>query len=95
MLINNKNGEPNHPVEIREGGQLRLSCNVNGNPVPKITLQKVASDSKINQSTSGDWLNHTMQSLECSNIGTYKCTGMSPGFNDTEKMFRINVSCKF
>nr|XP_022305637.1 uncharacterized protein LOC111112440 isoform X2 [Crassostrea virginica] len=93
VLINNKNGEPNHPVEIREGGQLRLSCNVNGNPVPKITLQKVAGDSKINQSTSGDWLNHTMQSLECSNIGTYKCTGMSPGFNDTEKMFRINVSC--
>nr|XP_022303195.1 uncharacterized protein LOC111110851 isoform X2 [Crassostrea virginica] len=93
VFINDKNGEPNHSVEIREGGQLRLSCNVNGNPVPKITLQKVASDSKINQSTSGDWLNHTMQSLQCSNIGTYKCTGMSPGFNNTEKMFRINVTC--
>nr|XP_022304273.1 uncharacterized protein LOC111111531 isoform X2 [Crassostrea virginica] len=93
LFVSDTFEEPNHTVKIKEGKEFQISCNVNGNPEPKMTLRKVASDSKINQSTSGDWLNHTMKSLQCSDIGTYKCTGMSPGFNNTEKMFRINVTC--
>ena len=95
LFVSDKFEEPNHTVKIKEGKEFQISCNVNGNPEPKITLQKDASDSEIKQSTSGDWLNYTMKSLQCYNIGTYKCTGMSPGFNNTEKMFRINVTCKF
>ena len=95
LFVSDKFEEPNHTVKIKEGKKFQISCNVNGNPKPKITLRKDASDCEIKQSTSGDWLNHTMKSLQCSDIGTYKCTGISPEFNDTEEMFRINVTCKF
>nr|XP_022304826.1 uncharacterized protein LOC111111928 [Crassostrea virginica] len=92
VFVNDKNGEPNHPVEIREGEKLRLSCYVNGNPVPIITLKREDGDSTILKSTSGDWLNYTT-SARCSDMGTYKCTGISAVFNNTEKLFGINVIC--
>lgn len=94
MVVNDKIGESNYAVQIIEGEELRLSCYVNGNPVPKITFKKEADDSRISQSTSSDWLNYTTPS-KCSDMGTYKCTGESTGFNNTEKMFGISVICKF
>ena len=94
MSVNDKNGALNHPVEIKEAEHLRLYCYVNGNPVPDITFKKEDGDSRILQSTSGEWLNYTT-CAKCSDIGTYKCRGESTGFNNTEKMFGINVTCKF
>ena len=94
MVVNNKVGESSNAVQISEGEKLRLSCYVNGNPVPIITLKKEASDSIISQSPSSDWLNYTTSS-KCSDMGTYKCTGESTKFNNTEKMFGIYVICKF
>nr|XP_022305641.1 uncharacterized protein LOC111112441 isoform X3 [Crassostrea virginica] len=92
VSVNDKNGALNHPVEIKEAEKLRLSCYVNGNPVPDITFKKEDGDSRILQSTSGEWLNYAT-SAKCSDIGTYKCRGESTGFNNTEKMFGINVTC--
>nr|XP_022305671.1 uncharacterized protein LOC111112453 [Crassostrea virginica] len=40
-----------------------------------------------------DWLNHTIQSSQCSDMGKYKCTGTSTGFTERDKIFRINVTC--
>ena len=95
MFVNDKVGESSNAVQISEGEKLRLSCYVNGNPVPIITLKKEASDSIILQSPSKDWwLNYTTSS-KCSDTGTYKCTGESTKFNNTEKMFGIYVICKF
>ena len=94
MFVNDKVGEPHHAVQIREGENLRVACYVNGNPDPNITLSKEAADSGTLQRNMSDWLNHTIQSSQCSDMGKYKCTGTSTGFTEREKIFRINVTCK-
>ena len=94
MFVNDEVGKPNYAVQIKEGNKLRLSCYINGNPVPDITLSKETGVSRILQRNTSNWLNHTIESLQCSDTGTYKCTGTSTGFTEREKIFRINVTCK-
>ena len=94
MYANDDVGESNHAVQIREGVKLRLACYVNGNPVPEITLSKGTGDSGILQRDTNVWLNHTLNSSQCSDIGTYKCTGISTVFTKREKTFGINVTCE-
>ena len=94
MFVNDKVGEPHHAVQIREGESLRVACYVNGNPDPNITLSKEAADSITLQRNMSDWLNHSIKSSQCSDMGTYKCTGTSKVFPKREKTFRINVTCK-
>ena len=94
MFVKDNVGETNHAVQIREGEELRLSCNVNGNPVPSITISKEAGDSRILRRKASGWLHHTIDSSQCSDMGTYKCTGISPVFSKREKSFGINVICK-
>ena len=86
--------ESNLAVQINEGNELPLSCYVNGNPDPYITLSKEGADSGILQRKTGDWLNHTIKSSQCSDMGTYKCTGISTVFTKREKTFGINITCK-
>ena len=85
MFVNDDVGESNHAVQIREGEELQLDCYVNGNPDPNITLSKESSDSRILQRETSDWLNHTMKSSQCSDMGTYKCSGISTVFTKREK----------
>ena len=94
MFVNDKVGEPHHAVQIREGENLRVACYVNGNPDPNITLSKEPGDSTILQSRITGWINHTIVSSQCSDMGTYKCTGISTWFTKREKTFGINVTCK-
>nr|XP_022304147.1 uncharacterized protein LOC111111446 isoform X1 [Crassostrea virginica] len=93
VYVNDKVGEPHHAVRIREGENLRVACYVNGNPDPNITLSKEAAGSGTLQRNMSDWLNHTIKSSQCSDMGKYKCTGTSTGFTKREKTFRINVTC--
>nr|XP_022304903.1 uncharacterized protein LOC111111974 isoform X2 [Crassostrea virginica]XP_022304904.1 uncharacterized protein LOC111111974 isoform X2 [Crassostrea virginica] len=93
MFVNDDVGELNHAVHIREGEELQLGCHVNGNPDPNITLSKESSDSRILQRETSDWLNHTMKSSQCSDMGTYKCSGISTVFTKRENTFVINVTC--
>ena len=95
MFVNDDVGESNHAVQIREGEELQLDCYVNGNPDPNITLSKESSDSRILQRETSDWLNHTMKSSQCSDMGTYKCSGISTVFTKREKTLRINVTCEW
>lgn len=94
VFVNEEVGKPNHAVQVREGEEVQLSCYVNGNPNPNITLSKESGDSRILQRETNDWLNHTMKSSQCSDLGTYKCTGTSTVFTKREKTFEINVTCK-
>ena len=94
MFVNDEVGKPNYAVQIKEGNKLRLSCYISGNPVPDITLSKETGVSRILQRNTKNWLNHTIESLQCSDTGTYKCTGTSTGFTEREKIFGINATCK-
>ena len=94
VSVNDEVGKQVHAEHIREGDELRLSCHVNGNPDPNITLSKESSDSRILQRETSDWLNHTIHSSQCSDMGTYKCSGISTAFTKRENTFVINVTCK-
>ena len=94
--INGENNRDSHIAkQIHEGVQLQLACSVNGNPDPKIRLSKEMHDSVSLQMEEEKWLNHTIEYTQCSHTGTYKCTGVSRGFTNTEKTFGINVTCEF
>ena len=80
--------------QISEAEAVNLSCYVNSKPLSHITLTKDIG-STISEEESSDWLNHTINSSQCSDTGTYKCTGLSTGFNNTEKTFELNVTCKY
>ncbi|XP_078329233.1 uncharacterized protein LOC111113634 isoform X1 [Crassostrea virginica] len=94
VSVNDEVGKPHYEVQIREGDELRLSCYVRGNPVPNIALSKDNGDFRILQSNRSDRINHTIDSSQCSDMGTYKCTGTSAGFTKREQTFGINVTCK-
>ena len=85
MFVIDEVWESNLAVQINEGNELPLSCYVNGNPDPYITLSKEGADSGILQGKT---------SVQCSDMGTYKCTGISTVFTKREKTFGINITCK-
>nr|XP_022307619.1 uncharacterized protein LOC111113619 [Crassostrea virginica] len=80
--------------QISEAEAVNLSCYVNSKPLSHIKLTKDIG-STISEEESSDWLNHSIESSQCSDTGTYKCTGLSTGFNNTEKTFELNVTCKY
>lgn len=80
--------------QISEAEAVNLSCYVNSKPLSHIKLTKDIG-STISEEESSDWLNHTINSSQCSDTGTYKCTGLSTGFNNTETTFELNVTCKY
>nr|XP_022307624.1 uncharacterized protein LOC111113625 [Crassostrea virginica] len=78
--------------QMSEAKIVYLSCYVNSNPVPQIKLTKGVA-ATISEDKNNDWLNHTIESSQCSDTGTYKCLGLSTGFNNTENTFGLNVTC--
>ena len=79
---------------MSEAETVNLSCYVNSNPVSQIKLTKGVA-ATISEEKNNDWLNHTIESSQCSDTGTYKCMGLSTGFNNTENTFGLNVTCKY
>ena len=59
-----------------------------------ITLSKEKGSSGILQRKASTLLHYTIESSKYSDIGTYKCRGISTVFSKRQKKFGINVTCK-
>uniref|UniRef100_K1R8Y2 Ig-like domain-containing protein n=1 Tax=Magallana gigas TaxID=29159 RepID=K1R8Y2_MAGGI len=79
-------------VEVSENATLRISCHVDGNPIPTLRLSRVQADTELDE-RQGAWLNYTIDTAQCTDTDTYRCRGTSTGFNNREKVFSINVPC--
>lgn len=82
----------NQTTSIHEHTSLQLSCFVDGNPTPNITLIKGTDTIRINES---HWFNHSVKSARCADTDTYSCIGASDGFNNTKQRVKISVICKY
>eukprot|EP00105_Crassostrea_gigas_P034383 XP_019918531.1 PREDICTED: uncharacterized protein LOC105317690 [Crassostrea gigas] len=81
----------NQTTSIYEHTSLQLSCFVDGNPTPNITMIKGTDIIRINKS---HWFNHSVKSARCADTDTYSCIGATDGFNNTKQRVEINVICK-
>lgn len=82
----------NQTTSIYEHTSLQLSCFVDGNPTPNITMIKGTDIIRINKS---HWFNHSVESARCADTDTYSCIGATDGFNNTKQRVEINVICKY
>lgn len=87
------NGEIKSNIELNENAPLRISCRVDGNPAPTIRLSRGQADTDLDE-RHGAWLNYTIDTARCTDTDTYRCSGISTGFINTEKVININVLCK-
>nr|XP_034322741.1 uncharacterized protein LOC109617562 isoform X2 [Crassostrea gigas] len=86
------NGEIKSNIELNENAPLRISCRVDGNPAPTIRLSRGQADTDLDE-RHGAWLNYTIDTARCTDTDTYRCSGISTGFINTEKVININVLC--
>ena len=96
QLIYNENSPiyTSQEVQVQENTSLHLYCHVNGNPNPTIRLRRGLNSNVIAEANSTKWLNHTINSLQCSDTDEYTCSGDSTGLPSKKIVFRINVICK-
>ncbi|XP_078329740.1 uncharacterized protein LOC111116774 isoform X2 [Crassostrea virginica] len=80
-------------VQVQEMTSLHLYCHVNGNPNPTIRLHRSVNANVIAETNGTKWLNHTINSLQCSDTDEYTCSGDSTGLPSKKIVFRINVIC--
>lgn len=83
----------NQTSSIYEHTRFQLSCFVDGNPTPNITMIK-GSDT-IRKEEISNWFNHSVNSARCADTDTYSCIGASNGFDDTKQIIEINVICTY
>nr|XP_022306367.1 uncharacterized protein LOC111112825 isoform X1 [Crassostrea virginica] len=95
QLVYNENSPiyTSQEVQVWENTSLHLYCHVNGNPNPTIRLHRGVNANVITETNSTKWLNHTINSLQCSDTDEYTCSGDSTGLPSKKKVFRINVIC--
>jgi len=81
---------------MTEGGNLTLSCNATGNPVPTISWTRdgcpVNTSGRINFSENKKEL--TMTDLSRTESGEYRCVATNSLGNDTSNAATLNVQCK-
>ena len=88
-----------HPknVTTTEGGNLSLSCNATGNPVPKISWNKdgspISSNSRISLSQDDKQL--TIRNVNRTDSGEYRCVADNSLGNDTSNAAKLYVQCKW
>ena len=88
-----------HPknVTTTEGGNLTLSCNATGNPVPKISWTKdgspISSNSRISLSQDDKQL--TITNVNRTDSGEYRCVADNSLGNDTSNAAKLYVQCKW
>ncbi|XP_062568082.1 uncharacterized protein LOC134230334, partial [Saccostrea cucullata] len=75
---------------ITEGHTLNISCFVEGNPTPTIKLSRVLKG-HINEQQEKYWLNYTIAKAQCSDTGTYRCTG-NTSFESKHEELTVNVT---
>ncbi|XP_062602478.1 uncharacterized protein LOC134264197 isoform X2 [Saccostrea cucullata] len=78
---------------IKEGHTLNISCFVEGNPTPTIKLSKV-SKRHTNEPRDKYWLNYTIAKAQCSDSGTYRCTGNTSQHGSKHEELTVNVTCE-
>ncbi|XP_061170397.1 uncharacterized protein LOC133179720 [Saccostrea echinata] len=86
------NGISQNRSDIRKGENLPISCHVDGNPNPTIILSKV-SNGQVFDTEDSNCLDYTITKVQCSDTGTYRCTGNSTQFERKIKDFTVNVIC--
>uniref|UniRef100_A0A8W8NVU2 Ig-like domain-containing protein n=1 Tax=Magallana gigas TaxID=29159 RepID=A0A8W8NVU2_MAGGI len=86
------NGEIKSNIELNENAPLRISCQVDGNPAPTLRLSRSHSDTELRK-MQGTWLNYTLNTVQCTDTDTYKCSRSSTGVSNTNKVININVLC--
>ena len=82
-------------IVLEENKTLHLSCYGNGNPNPTIRLSKHNAVIKTLETIDDNWLNHTIERLQCFDSDTYKCTSTTTGFQNKEKRITVSVQCEF
>nr|XP_022310800.1 uncharacterized protein LOC111116098 isoform X3 [Crassostrea virginica] len=80
-------------IVLEENKTLHLSCYGNGNPNPTIRLSKHNAVIKTLETIDDNWLNHTIERLQCFDSDTYKCTSTTTGFQNKEKRITVSVQC--
>nr|XP_022306473.1 uncharacterized protein LOC111112896 [Crassostrea virginica] len=84
----------NQAVQAQERTTLHISCNVPGNPNPSICLRRSGSTEILKETSTSEVLNHSITRLQCSDTGSYTCSGESTGFDSKQRTFIVNVNCK-
>ncbi|XP_061180695.1 uncharacterized protein LOC133189319 [Saccostrea echinata] len=87
------NGKPKNALTINETNQVHLSCFVDGNPTPEVTLRKLTGNRPLVQIVN-HWLNYTLNMAQCSDTGTFECVGKSTEFGIRIQSFSVNVLCE-
>ena len=88
-----------HPEseDIKEGGNVTLSCNSTANPLPTTLWTKdespVTNNSRVNFSVVNKVL--TITNVNRKDSGEYRCVASNKLGNDTSKAAELNVKCKF
>ncbi|XP_062595951.1 uncharacterized protein LOC134257340 isoform X2 [Saccostrea cucullata] len=89
IFLNNSNQTLS---SIKEGHTLNISCFVEGNPTPSIKLSRVLKG-HINEQQEKYWLKYTIAQAQCSDTGTYRCTG-NTSFDSKHEEVTVNVTCE-
>ena len=80
-----------------EGDNVTLSCNVDGNPVPKISWTR--DGSPVNRSgtisISDDKKQLTITNVNRTESGEYRCVAENVVGNATSNAATLNVQCKY
>ncbi|XP_078330712.1 uncharacterized protein LOC111112896 [Crassostrea virginica] len=84
----------NQAVQAQERTTLHISCNVPGNPNPSICLRRNGSTDILKETSTSEVLNHSITRLQCSDTGSYTCSGESTGFDSKQRTLIVNVNCK-
>jgi len=84
-------------VTKTEGGNLTLSCNATGNPVPTISWTRdgspVNTSGRISFSENKKEL--TITDVSRTDSGEYRCVATNRVGNDTSNAATLNVQCKY
>lgn len=69
---------------------------MDGNLIFNVCLIKGFENILINSvSKNIKWVNYIFVLVGCVDVGNYMCVGSFEGFNISEKIFRINILCKY
>ena len=83
-------------MTLTEGGNLTLSCNATGNPVPTISWTRDGSpvDTSGRISFSENKKELTITDVSRTDSGEYRCVATNRVGNDTSNAATLNVQCK-
>lgn len=83
-------------VNIQMRKPLQLSCFVNGNPTPIVRLGKTQNGGTVILLEARDhWSNYSFGTgAQCSDTGTYVCSGQSTDLKTNTKAIDVNILCE-